>query len=200
MNAFVATFNERAAAQGADVPLLHFELGAADNALATWVRANFNLRAEYYIGVLLGQPRAREPLNLPDALGLVGPVMFYLHLRHTITKSPHISRPGSGGPALTYELSPTYDEMWNVSVQAFSVSQAEVNTADLLALYGVHRGGAVDPASYIGLQMSMGATYNTAVEDYHRCRHERALHAACQARGEPIPEPAVIPPAPVGDG
>jgi hypothetical protein len=54
----------------------------------------------------------------------------------------------------------------------------------------------VDPATYIGMQMSMGATYDAAVEDYRR--HETALHAACQARGEPIPEPAVIPPALAG--
>jgi hypothetical protein len=87
------------------------------------------------VDYLLGQPGAREPLNLPDALGLVGPVMFYLHLGRTITKSPHISRPGPGGPAPMYELSPMYDEMWKASVWAFSVSQAEVNTADLLALY-----------------------------------------------------------------
>ncbi len=107
---------------------------------------------------LLGRPGARELLNLPDALGLVRPVMFYLHPRSTITKSPHIFRPGPGGPAHPYESSPTYDEMWNASVQAFSVSKAEVNTADLLALYGAHRGGEVDPATYIRMQMSMVAT------------------------------------------
>ncbi len=84
--------------------------------------------------------------------------MSYFHPRTTITKSPHIFRPGPGGPAHTYESSPTYDEMWNASVQTVSVSQAEVNMADLLALYGAHRGGAVDPATYIGMQMSMGAT------------------------------------------
>ncbi len=39
-------------------------------------------------------------------------------------------------------------------MQVFSVSQAEVNTADLLALYGAHR-GALDPATYIGMQMSI---------------------------------------------
>jgi hypothetical protein len=131
----------------------------ADTELATWVRANSDPRASYHIGAdyLLSRPGARTPLTLPDALSLVGPVLFFLHPRSTVMKSPHISRPGRGALAPTYEASPTNDEMWNASVQAFATSQSEVSAQDMLALYVAHRGGAVDPTAYIGLQLSLGS-------------------------------------------
>jgi hypothetical protein len=171
-----------------------FNLQAADTELATWVRENYDPRAAYHIGAdyLLGRAGARETLNLADALGLVGPVLFFLHPRSTITKSPHISRPGAGANAPAYESSPTYDEMWNASVMAFSVSQSEVSADDMMALYGAHRGGRVNPTAYIGLQMKLGVPYADAVQDYRR--HEQTLITSRVNRGEPELEPAAIPP------
>jgi hypothetical protein len=165
-------------------PLLPFRLNVANIELATWVRANSDPRASYHIGAdyLLGRPGARTPLTLPDALGLVGSVLFFLHPRSTVTKSLHISRPGGGALAPTYEASPTYDEMWNASVQTFATSQSEVSAQDMWALYGAHRGGAVDLTAYIGLQLSLGVSYETAVREY--CRHEAALHEARRGRNE----------------
>jgi hypothetical protein len=124
MNKEVAQFKEEAADRGAEAPLLPFRLNMANTELATRVRANSDPRASYYIGAdyLLGRPGARTPLTLPDVLGLVGPVLFFLHPRSTVTKSPHISRPGGGALAPTYKSSPTYDKMWNASIQAFATS------------------------------------------------------------------------------
>jgi hypothetical protein len=133
MNEDVAEFKEDAAAQGAHLPILSFDLQAEDTELSTWVRSHFDPRVAYHIGAdyLLGRPGARETLNLPDALGLVRLVLFFLHPRSTVTKSPTISRPGAGALAPTYESSPTYDEMWNASVMAFAASQSEVSAASL---------------------------------------------------------------------
>ncbi len=160
MNEEVAEFKQEATNKGADAPLLPFRLNVADTELATWVQANSDPRASYHMGAdyLLGRPGERTPLTLPDALELVGPDLFFLHPRSTVTKSPHISQPGGGVLVPTYEASLTYDEMWNASVQAFATSQSEVSAQDMFALYGAHRGGAVDPTAYIGLQLSRGVS------------------------------------------
>jgi hypothetical protein len=55
----------------------------------------------------------------------------------------------------------------------------------MLALYGAHRGGVVEPTVYIGLQLSLGVLYETAVREYRR--HEGALHEARRARYEDAP-------------
>jgi hypothetical protein len=62
----------------------------------------------------------------------------------------------------------------------------------MLALYGSHRGGAVDPTAYIGLQMKLGVPYANAVRDYRR--HETALSNSRVVRGEDALAPAAIPP------
>jgi hypothetical protein len=81
MNEEVAEFKEEATNKGADASLLPFRLNVADTELATWVRANSDPRASYHTGAdyLLGRPGERTPLTLPDALELVGPVLFFLH-------------------------------------------------------------------------------------------------------------------------
>jgi hypothetical protein len=116
-----------------------------------WIRANEDPRAWYHIGVdyLLGRAGAWDIPTVQEGLGLVGPVIFFLHARSTITRSPHITRVSASGLAPVYEGSPTYDKMWNASVSDFVVSQSKVSTEDLLSLCCAHQGGAGDPGAYI---------------------------------------------------
>ncbi len=112
-----------------------------------WIRANVDPRARYHIGA--DRAGAWDIPTVQDGLGLVGPLMFFLHARSTITRSPHITRVSASGLTPVYEGSPTYDKMWNASVSAFVVSQSKVSTEDLLSLCCAHQGGAGDPGAYI---------------------------------------------------
>ncbi len=65
--------------------------------LSEWIRANEDPRARYNIGAdyLLGRAGAWDIPTVKEGLGLVGPVMFFLHA--TITRSPHITRVSASG-------------------------------------------------------------------------------------------------------
>jgi hypothetical protein len=73
--------------------------------LSEWIRANEDPRARYHIRAdyLLGRAGAWDIPTVQDGLGLVGPVMFFLHARNTITRSPHITRVSASGLTPVYE-------------------------------------------------------------------------------------------------
>ncbi len=73
--------------------------------LSEWIWANEDPRARYHIGAdyLLGRAGAWDIPTVQDGLGLVGPVMFFLHARNTFTRSPHITRVSASGLTPVYK-------------------------------------------------------------------------------------------------
>jgi hypothetical protein len=124
-------------------------------------------KVPYHVGAdfLTGRTGSRIIIDIPDGLGVIGPVAYYLFPRHTISNSPHICRNAGTTKTIAYDSSESYDQGWEQGVQGYAAAATTLKPDALAKLSTFEELGVMNDQGYLTYRLLLGADLSQAASD-----------------------------------